>query len=96
MSEAKTILVVCGSGVATSTAAALGLKEKLEERGVKVKVKQTDVFSMAGNLEGVDLIASTCALKGDFGVPVVSAVPLLTGIGVEELIDEIVRKLQGG
>ncbi|HHY94038.1 MAG TPA: PTS sugar transporter subunit IIB [Firmicutes bacterium] len=94
MSETKTILVVCGSGIATSTAAALELKEKLEERGLQVKVKQTDVFSIGANLEGVDLIASTCAIKGDFGVPVVNAVPLLTGIGTEEVIDEIVRRLQ--
>ncbi len=94
MSDTKTILVVCGSGIATSTAAALELRERLEERGLKVTVKQCDVFSVAGNLAGVSLIASTCALKGDFGVPVVSAVPLLTGIGTARAVDEIVRKLQ--
>ncbi|HEY3316709.1 MAG TPA: PTS sugar transporter subunit IIB [Bacillota bacterium] len=95
MASTKTILVVCGSGIATSTAAAMELREKLEERGLQVTIKQTDVFSVAANLAGVDLIASTCALKGDFGVPVVNAVPLLTGIGTEKVIDDIVAKLQG-
>ena len=94
MSDSKTILVVCGSGIATSTAAAMELRERLEALGLKVVVKQCDVFSVAGNLAGVSLIASTCALKGDFGVPVVSAVPLLTGIGTEKVINEIVSKLQ--
>lgn len=95
MSGAKTILVVCGSGIATSTAVAMELREMLEERGLEVTVKQTDVFSLAGNLAGVDLIASTCALDGNWGVPVVNAVPLLTGIKAEEVIEAIVRALQG-
>ncbi len=90
----KTILVVCGSGIATSTAVAMELKERLEERGLEVVVRQTDVFSVAGNLAGVDLIASTCALNGDFGLPVVNAVPLLTGIGSEGVIDSIVKILR--
>jgi len=95
VSGAKTILVVCGSGIATSTAVAMELREMLEERGLEVTVKQTDVFSLAGNLAGVDLIASTCALDGNWGVPVVNAVPLLTGIKAEEVIEAIVRALQG-
>jgi PTS system galactitol-specific IIB component len=95
VSGAKTILVVCGSGIATSTAVAMELRELLEERGLEVTVRQTDVFSLAGNLAGVDLIASTCALEGDWGVPIVNAVPLLTGMGAEEVIEAIVRALQG-
>lgn len=70
------------------------LRETLEQRGLEVTVKQTDVFSVADNLAGVDLIASTCALKGDFGVPVVNAVPLLTGIGIEGVIETIISILQ--
>ena len=87
-------MVVCGSGVATSTAAALELKSKLLERGLDVDIKQTDVFSVQSNLRGVSLIASTCALKGDFGVPVVSVVPILTGINEKKTLDEIVEKLK--
>lgn len=94
MSRAKTILVVCGSGIATSTAVAMELREQLEEKGLEVVVKQTDVFSVASNLAGVDVIASTCALKGEFGVPVVNAVPLLTGIGIEGVIESIVKILE--
>lgn len=94
MSRTRTILVVCGSGIATSTAVAMELRETLEQRGLEVTVKQTDVFSVADNLAGVDLIASTCALKGDFGVPVVNAVPLLTGIGIEGVIETIISILQ--
>lgn len=94
MIKKKTILVVCGSGVATSTAAAMELKSKLSERGMDVEIKQSDVFSVKSNLQGVALIASTCALTGDFGVPVVSATSFLTGINEEKTLDEIVEKLK--
>ncbi len=87
----KTILVVCGSGIATSTAAVMELESKLKEQGITANITQCDVFSVNANLRGVDVIAATCALDGDFGVPVVSAVPLLTGIGEEKVIDKIIE-----
>jgi len=90
----KTILVVCGSGIATSTAAVMELQSQLEDRGVEAEIIQCDVFTVEGNLKGVDLIASTCALTGSYPVPVVSVVPLLTGIGEDEVIDKIVEILE--
>ena len=89
----KTILVVCGSGIATSTAAVMELQSRLEDRGVDVRIIQCDVFTVEQNMKGADLIASTCALSGSYPIPVVSVVPLLTGIGDDEVIDEIVEKL---
>lgn len=89
----KTILVVCGSGIATSTVALHELEKKLLQRNIKVKIIQCDVFSVNSNLRDVDLIASTCALKGDYGVPIISVTPLITGIREEEVIDKIVEYL---
>lgn len=91
----KTILVVCGSGIATSTAVVCELKDKLADRGIKVNVKQCDVFSVRNNLQDVAVIAYTCALKEDFGVPKVSAVALLTGIGSDAVVDKIAAVLEG-
>jgi PTS system galactitol-specific IIB component len=89
----KTILVVCGSGIATSTAAVGELESKFKERNINVNIIQCDVFSVNSNLRGVSLIASTCALKGDYGVPIINVIPLLTGIGEEKVIDEILSYL---
>jgi len=94
MKEKKVILVVCGSGIATSTAAAQEIKEKLAERGIYVETRQTNVFALASrNFEDVSLIASTCRLEDDYGVPVVNVVPLLTGINEDKVIEEIIKKL---
>ena len=89
----KRILVVCGSGIATSTAAVMELQSQLDDRGVEVDITQCDVFTVEQNLTGVNLIASTCALSGTYAVPVVSVVALLTGIGDDEVINEIVELL---
>ena len=91
----KTILVVCGSGIATSTAAVEELKEKLSERGIKCNIEQCDVFSVPKivELSKIDVIAYTCSMKETFGVPAVSAVSLLTGVNEDKTIEQIVSYL---
>ena len=89
----KTVLVVCGSGIATSTAVVCELREKLSDRGIAADIRQCDVFSV-NNLQGVNVFAYTCALKEDFGVPKVSAVGLLTGIGADAVVDKVADALK--
>lgn len=90
----KTVLVVCGSGIATSTAVVCELREKLSDRGIAADIRQCDVFSVRNNLQGVNVIAYTCALKEDFSVPKVSAVGLLTGIGADSVVDKVADALK--
>ena len=52
------------------------------------------MFSVKNQLQGVSVIAYTCALKEDFGVPKVSAVALLTGIGADAVVDQIAKVLE--
>lgn len=89
----KTVLIVCGSGIATSTAVLYDLKIKLEAKGIKANFRQCDVFSVRNNLDDVSVIAYTCTLKGDFGVPMVNAVPMLTGLGTDAVVDKIAAYL---
>ena len=42
----------------------------------------------------MSVIAYTCALKEDFGIPKVSAVALLTGIGADVVVDQIAAALK--
>lgn len=94
----KNILVVCGTSVATSTVVKEALKEKLPERGVDVgtiaKAKATEAPGKASS-GNFDLIVTTTNLKEDrFDVPVIHTTAFMTGIGQDEVLDEIAEALE--
>lgn len=91
----KKILLCCGSGIATSTAAASRLKDKLEARGFagQFTTTQCKVNEVASKAADYDVIVSTAVVSQDFGKPVVQGITFLTGIGVDKTVDEIVEKL---
>lgn len=91
----KKILLCCGSGIATSTAAANRLKEKLEERGFsgQFTTTQCKVNEIASKIDDYDLVISTAVISQPLSKPVVMGIPFLTGIGLDKTIDEIVQKL---
>lgn len=91
----KRILLCCGSGIATSTAAANRLKDKLEDRGFKGQFTTTQckVNEVASKAADFDLVVSTAVITQDFGIPVVQGLAFLTGIGLDQVIDDIIKKL---
>lgn len=94
MAKPKTILVACGTAIATSTVVAISIEEELRERGISVQTRQCKAAEVAGRLEGIDLIVSTTPLSGDFNVPVIQTLAFLTGIGKERVIDQIINALK--
>lgn len=97
----KAIIILCGSGVASSAMAAEKLKQSCEERGLDVKIETRAYRDMKSIGVKPDLIvALTPGLKaGGFGigftdVPIVMGVSLLTGRDYEKIIDEIEEKLK--
>ena len=91
----KKILISCGSGIATSTAAASRLKTKLDERGFagKFTTTQCKVNELPSKASDYDIIVSTAVISQNLGTPVVLGLPFLTGIGVDKVVDDIVAKL---
>jgi galactitol PTS system EIIB component len=90
---AKTILVACGTAIATSTVVAVGIQEALGERGIDVKVRQCKTAEVQAHLDGIDLIVTTTSLTGNFGVPIIHTLAFLTGIGKEKVLTEIINAL---
>ena len=88
------ILVSCGTGAASSTVAATRLKDELAERGIDVITKQCNVGNIAENLEGIDLLLTTSMIREDMGVPAFIGLPLITGVGIDQLVDDIVVALK--
>jgi PTS system galactitol-specific IIB component len=89
------ILVVCGTGIATSTVVARKLEEKLSEKGFNVETRQCKASEVESRLEGVDIIVTTTPVPKDLGVPVVHTLAFLTGIGEDEAVEEVIKKVGG-
>ncbi len=91
------LLVSCGTGIATSTAASDKIKRLLKARGVDVETlecKVAEVASRVGTFRP-DAIVSTTPVPGQVPVKVFSGMPLLTGIGAEALADQLAALANG-
>lgn len=95
----KTIIVACGGGIATSATCATKINNALEERGLGglAKAKAVDIKSLDNFIKTADLYVSITPMRGvqqQYDIPVVSGIPLLTGMGKDACIDEIIKALQ--
>ncbi len=91
----KTVIVSCGTAIATSTVAAKGIEEACKEAGVAVVTKQCKTAEIQAYIDqGADLIVTTTQMRFDPGIPVINGLPFLTGIGKEQMINEIVEFLK--
>lgn len=90
----KKVLIICGTGVATSTVVAAKVREHLAEQGIAANVVQGKVMDLVGGDVDADLIVATTDVPASVAVPVIRALPLLTGIGQEEVLAEIADTLR--
>lgn len=89
----KKVLVICGTGVATSTVVASEIREHCHGQGIDVDVVQGKVMDLLSGTPACDLIVSTTEVPDGLDVPVVAGLPFLTGIGKDAALAEIVRHL---
>jgi galactitol PTS system EIIB component len=85
------ILVVCGSGVATSMHAAYKLREYFEKEKMPVMIDGAGNNELAGRLPSYDIIVSNTMVTVKTDKPVFSAIPLLTGFGEKDLVAKIIE-----
>ncbi len=83
------VVVACGTAIATSTHVAIKIKELLEERGIRIHTIQCRVTEVPSFAPDADLVVATAQVPYNISIPVVDAIPFLTGIGVKEVIDKI-------
>ena len=93
MGRTVKLMVACGSGIATSTHAASMVQEYMEERHIPVSIMTCSVQDLANRLSGCDVILSTAQVSFESGLPVFNGVPLLTGVGDDELLAELAAKI---
>ena len=90
----KRILVACGTAIATSTVVAKGIEEALKERGIQVMTRQCKASEVRSLADDANLIVTTTPVPSDLGVPVIQTLAFLTGIGKEEVIEQIIEALK--
>ena len=91
----KRILVACGNGIATSTVVATKVRQFLEEQGIQAETTQTKLMEVPGKVQGYDLLVTTGQFEGQTGdVPVVKGMPILTGIGADQTLQEILNHIK--
>lgn len=91
----KRILLVCGSGICTSTAVNAKVTKALDEKGLKGKytITQGKASEVAAQSVNYDLVISTTVLGGDCHCPLVIGTQFLLGRGTEPIVNQIVEIL---
>jgi PTS system galactitol-specific IIB component len=95
MGKKYKIASVCGAGLATSTWIATKLTQCLAERGLDVEVTEMKIMDLALSAGDFDLIVSASNLGSVYDAPTVVSTSILTGIGFDDTIEEIVGILTG-
>jgi PTS system galactitol-specific IIB component len=92
----KKLLIMCGTGVATSTIVTNKVKEWLRGKGLTddVKLYQSKIADEMKRIDDYDIIVSTTVVPDSIKDKVIMGLPLLTGFGTEEMYAEIERKIR--
>ena len=89
MSIKKNVLFACGTGIATSTVVSNAVVEAMKERGIAINAQQCKTTEVRSSLTGIDLVVSTTQLPADLGVPTITTLAFLTGMGKADILDKI-------
>jgi PTS system galactitol-specific IIB component len=90
----KKVLVICGTGVATSTVVAIKIKDFCASKDISVVVTQGKVMDIVRGIEGYDLIVATTPIPSTVKIPVIQGLSFLTGIGNEATLEKIAQALR--
>jgi galactitol PTS system EIIB component len=91
----KTIVIICGTGIATSTVVATKVEAICKKYKIPARVIQGKAVEAQSLAETADLVVTTTPkLKLTTSAPILNGIPFLNGIGEEELEQAIVQKLQ--
>lgn len=85
----KNILVVCGTGVATSTVVVQKVKDFCANRGFDVTIRQAAVTELLRGGITADFIIATTQVPDSVTVPVIAGLPFLTGMGLAGTYEQI-------
>lgn len=91
----KNVLVVCGNGIASSSIMVAAIKDYLDGEGIQANIDKASLMDCTPErFNSVDLIVSSTALdEPEVTTKVIVGVGILTGIGEDEVYEEIKSEL---
>lgn len=91
----KKILIMCGTGVATSTIVKMKITKWLCEKNLenKVKLYQSKISHEIDRLNEYDIIISAIIVPNRIKEKVIDGIPLLTGIDDETVYQKVLKKI---
>lgn len=92
----KKLLIMCGTGIATSTVVKGKVEQWLKDNGLsqEVKIYQSKVSDEIGRIDEYDVVLSTTLVPNNIKDKVIDGVPLLTGIGVDNMYDKVLAEIK--
>lgn len=92
----KKLLIMCGTGVATSTVVVGKVKKWLEEKELnsKAKIYQGKIAEELNRIDDYDIVISTTIVPSEYKERVINGMPLLTGIGIKEMFERIKEEIE--
>lgn len=91
----KKILVVCGNGIASSSIMVAAISDYLTEQGLTAEVDKASLIDLSGEagatrINSYDLLVSSTKIDNPgINIPVIIGVGLLTGLGEDEIFEQI-------
>ena len=92
----KKLLIMCGTGIATSTVVKGKVEQWLKDNNLsqEVKIYQSKVSDEIGRIDEYDVVLSTTLVPNNIKDKVIDGVPLLTGIGVDSMYEKVLAELK--
>lgn len=90
----KTVLVACGTGIATSTVVAEKVNKIIKDNNLNAQVIQCKMAEVSSREKESDLLVTTTILPKSYSIPVVKALGYLTGVNTEKIDQEIIKYLK--
>lgn len=92
----KKLLIMCGTGIATSTVVKGKVEQWLKDNNLsqEVKIYQSKVSDEISRIDEYDVVLSTTLVPNNIRDKVIDGVPLLTGIGIDSMYDKVLAEIK--
>lgn len=92
----KKLLIMCGSGIATSTVATGKVKQWLKDNNLEdeVKIYQSKIAEEVNHIDDYDAVITTTTVPDRIKDKVIFGLPLLTNMGVDQMWDQLKKELE--